>query len=244
MKNQQFQCFFMPARYTFIILIFTLGQISGCSWLSSRRSLFGSEAEEVKMVPKTQYDDLLSKYETLLKKERQDAREDGQSPTKGESEVVEKVELMDSLAKVGPGKELVETVDVGISNSKTEMPASANGAYSQDIVGSELKKYEKAKNLLAQNQVDAAMRLLKEVELSKVDTIRVHAKYLVGEIMFRQGEFDLSMQIFEEIIQKDAFSGVVLKALGRLVVCAERLKLSKKKDRYFSMLHDFFEVES
>ena len=49
------------------------------------------------------------------------------------------------------------------------------------------------------------------------------------------------MQIFEEIIEKDAFSGTVIKALGRLIVCSEKLKLEKKKERYYSLLHDFFE---
>jgi hypothetical protein len=60
-------------------------------------------------------------------------------------------------------------------------------------------------------------------------------------MLFRQGEFDLSMQVFEEIITKYAFSGVVIKTLGRLIVCSERLKLAKKREQYFSILHDFFE---
>ena len=39
-----------------------------------------------------------------------------------------------------------------------------------------------------------------------------------------------------------AFSGVIIKTLGRLITCAEKLKLSKKKDVYFSILHDFFDA--
>ncbi len=80
------------------------------------------------------------------------------------------------------------------------------------------------------------------LEHSKVRQIAVQAKYYIGMILFKQSEFDLSMQLFEEIIRKDAFSGVVLKALGKLIVCTEKLKLSKKRERYYSMLHDFFEA--
>ena len=49
------------------------------------------------------------------------------------------------------------------------------------------------------------------------------------------------MQVYEEILQKDAFSGLVLKTLGRLVVCSTKLKLKKKEEQYYSVLHDFFE---
>ena len=76
--------------------------------------------------------------------------------------------------------------------------------------------------------------------LCRLRQIRVHAKFYIGEILFRQQEYDLAMQVFEEILDKDAFSGIVLKTLGRLVTCSKKLKLKKKKDRYYSMLHDFF----
>jgi len=51
------------------------------------------------------------------------------------------------------------------------------------------------------------------------------------------------MQIFEEIITRDAYSGMVVKTLGRLIVCSEKLGLKAKKDKYFSVMHDFFEAE-
>ena len=63
----------------------------------------------------------------------------------------------------------------------------------------------------------------------------------MGEILFSQGEYDLSLQIFEEILERHAFSGLVIKTLGRLIVCSEKLKLVGKQEKYYSILHDFFE---
>ena len=91
------------------------------------------------------------------------------------------------------------------------------------------------------NKFDAALTELKKIEKSKVKQVRVRARFSIGEIMFRQGEYDLAMQIYEEILQQDAFSGIVIKTLGRLIVCSEKLKLKKKQEQYYSMLYNFFE---
>ena len=82
---------------------------------------------------------------------------------------------------------------------------------------------------------------MRPLEKSPVKQLMVWSKYLIGEILFKQNEFDLAMQVFEEIINKHAFSGLVIKSLGRLIVCSEKLKLTKKKEQYYSLLHDFFE---
>ena len=53
-------------------------------------------------------------------------------------------------------------------------------------------------------------------------------------------QYDLALQVFEEIISKNANSGVVLQALGGAVKASDKLGLANKKDQYKSMLHDVF----
>jgi len=221
------------------LLVLLLGSallLSSCSWLSKRRSLFSSSNDETKtpMVPKAQYDELLQKYEEILRQTR------GEQTVSSEETGVrtEKVDLVDDLKKAGIGPALDTTVSVETS------PAVSNQEYSKDTIFDEMKKFEKAKNMLAQKQFDGSLKLLREIEQSKVNTLKVHAKFYIGELLFMQGEYDLAMQLFEEILQNYAFSGVVYKALGRLIACSEKLKLGQKKDKYFSILHDFFEAES
>ncbi len=97
-------------------------------------------------------------------------------------------------------------------------------------------------NLVGQNKFEDALQLLKSLEGSSNNQVAVRTKFWTGEIFFKQGEYDLSMQVYEEVISQHAFSSIVLKALGRLIVCVEKLKLQKKYDLYYSLLHDFFET--
>jgi predicted negative regulator of RcsB-dependent stress response len=115
-------------------------------------------------------------------------------------------------------------------------------SYDNMAIENQLVEIRRSLVLIGQNKIDAAMAKLKVLEQSSVPQIKVRSKFLVAELLFRQAEYDLSMQIYEEILTKHAFSGVVLKTLGRLVVCCEKLKLNKKKAQYYSILHDFFEV--
>ena len=154
----------------------------------------------------------------------------------------------------GPKADLVETVDVfgknGIAkNQGTQVaPVVSMGLeqhesdFVSDSIESEINKLREAEGYIAQNKFNDGLNLLKEVENSTSRQVRVRAKFLLGEILFKQKEFDLAMQVFEEIISKDAFSGMVLKSLGRLIICAEKLKQEKKQQQYYSILHDFFEV--
>ena len=84
------------------------------------------------------------------------------------------------------------------------------------------------------------MNLLKNLQKSKHKQIQVRAQFFMGEALFLQGEFDLARQAYEEIIQKNAFSGFVIKTLERLIACAEHLGMKEKKEQYHSILYDFF----
>lgn len=157
-------------------------------------------------------------------------------------------DIVNQLNQANENSDLVETVDVFGGDP---IPKKINSIDTREVVAqvnvpaseieSQIIKLERAQVLTGQNKFDQSLTILKELENSNVRQVKVRAKYEIGELLFIQGEYDLAMQVFEEIIHREAFSGVVLKVLGRLIVCSDKLKLSKKKQKYYSILHDFFE---
>ena len=111
-----------------------------------------------------------------------------------------------------------------------------------DEIDDQIARLREVQELVKVNKFEAALVILKELEGSKEKQIVVRAKMMLGDLLFNQGEFDLSSQVYEEIINKYAFSGFVIKALGKLVVCSEKLKQPEKQAKYYSLLHDFFEA--
>lgn len=262
----------------FIILSLGVGLLESCSWVTSRRSLFGddpkiekekkAQAQKAKNaaykkegksaeVPREEYEQLKSKYEKLLNGDY-DKSKLSEKPVSKEDmgNVQDPAQLVEQL-KTAPelnsktGGELVETVDVfgknGIVRNSSGAAPRSNALlkhetdFVSDSIESEIAKLREAEGLIERNKFNEGLNKLKVVENSTSRQVRVRAKYLLGEILFKQKEYDLAMQVFEEIISKDAFSGMVLKSLGRLIVCCEKLKQEKKQQQYYSILHDFFE---
>ncbi|WP_372652292.1 hypothetical protein [Halobacteriovorax sp.] len=224
--------------------------LSSCSWISSKRSLFGDDTNETKdevrsaklqTVPKEQYEQLQKKYNELLSKTKE-------LPVQQEAPQMAPEDIVNQLNQAKESSDLVETVDVF---GKDPIPKKINSIDTRQVVAavevpaseveSQIIKLERAQILTSQNKFDQSLSILKGLENSNVRQIKVRAKYEIGELLFIQGEYDLAMQVFEEIIHREAFSGIVLKVLGRLIVCSDKLKLSKKKQKYYSILHDFFE---
>lgn len=239
-------------------LLVCLILLSSCSWVTSRRSLFGDEAQEegssqaVATVPKSQFDALAQKYEALLKERQssgvQEKAIEKISPNEA-NQMMNQMEgdpslLVDKLNKVKSTSELAETVDVFQSQPAAQQRSfkpMSTGTINSGLIEDHIAKVRKAEGLVNQRKYDNAITLIKELERSPVKQVVVRAKYLMGEILFSQGEYDLSLQIFEEILERHAFSGLVIKTLGRLIVCSEKLKLVGKQEKYYSILHDFFE---
>jgi len=279
-----------PKSLKFVLLQLTVlsmcvGLLESCSWVSSRRSLFGNDPKiekekeaEVKKkkaaayaakgksaeVPREEYEQLMGKYQALLNgnydpkklEEEKAGMVDPGRPAdlKDPAQLVEQLKTAPEVRGAegsGPNADLVETVDVFGKNGivRKEGPQMTMGLtqHESDMVSesieSEIIKLRDSERLIAQNKFNEALNLLKIVENSTSRQVRVRAKYLLGEILFKQKEYDLAMQVFEEIISKDAFSGMVLKSLGRLIVCTEKLKQEKKQQQYYSILHDFFEAD-
>lgn len=239
-----------------VIILSALGLVSSCSWISSRRSLFGSSEEAAETadgsVPKAQYNALAKKYEALLK-ERKMENVQGQDANQMMNQMEGSVDsdaIADQISQVKNTTELAETVDVfkskgggepnSLSNPMPIAPMST-GNIDSALIEDHISKVRKAEGLLAQKKFDATINIIKELEKSPVRQVVVRAKFLMGEILFTQGDYDLAMQVFEEILTGHAFSGLVIKTLGRLIVCADKLKIPGKQEKYYSILHDFFE---
>ena len=241
------------------LLISSLFALNSCSWIDTNRSsLFGDDEEiastdEQQMVPKEQFDELAKKYETLLKQRRV---ENSQMSTVQANKLMNDMEteqVIDSdivaqeISKVKAASELGGTVDVFNQEAPRSAPIpetvniAASASYDANLVEAQITQIRKAEALVSQNKFDQALTTIKNLEKSPLKQIVVRAKFLLGEILFKQGEYDLSMQIFEEVIGQYAFSGLVIKTLGRLIVCSEKLKLASKQEKYYSILHDFFE---
>ena len=157
--------------------------------------------------------------------------------------------------------EMVQTVDVfgeqepkssrkvvSVSSQQLSPVASEKINFVREMSDNDAKAFEaslyklrKVRRKMRENDYGEAMSILKDLQRSPYRQIQVRAQFLVGESFFKQGEFDLALQSYEDIIQRSAFSGFVLKALRKLVVCAEKLGIDDKRDQYYSMLHDFFE---
>lgn len=224
--------------WSLVLLSLTL---TSCAWLDSvERKLIGDEeprnsaSKRPQTVPKSQYDELLSKFETL--KRENDALKDGHSGPLVNDLQNAPVITNQGVKSAAQG----ETVDVFANNASSANAASSALVDSGDVEA-QLMNYRQALSLKTQNSGEA-MKVFAELARNSVPAIKVRAQYQMGELLMQQGEFDLAMQAFDEIITRQAHSGVVLDALRNSVVCADKLGLKQKGDQYRSLLRDVFQV--
>lgn len=239
--------FSIPIGLTIIVLTG-----SGCSSLveSTRKSLLGSDkprkdsSKEVKWVSKAQYDALMDRYKTLndrYEKLKDDKIGSGQA---GFDQMGE----MASGGQSAPSKS--ETVDVFADNGLAEQASKSQASapvepknLNPQEVDQELQYYKKAVALKENGKVDEALKIFQYLERSSTEQIRVRSRAQIGQIYMSKAQYDLALQVFEKIIQNDAFSSKVLEALEGAVVCSDKLQLQQKKQKYQSILRDFFEIE-
>ena len=228
--------------WTYLIFALTL---SSCSWLDSvERKLIGDDpnqkssvAKRPQMVPKAQYDELLARFEDT-KRENENLKE-GKAANPLVSDLQNTPVLTNSGVKDAAQG---ETVDVFANQGAAPVIATGSSPdVAQGDVESQLMNYRQALSLQEQNKGES-MKIFTSLARSATPAIKVRAQYHMGEILMSQGEFDLAMQAFDEIISRQAHSGVVLDALRNSVVCAEKLGLKQKGDQYRSLLRDVFQV--
>jgi hypothetical protein len=239
-------------KHTFpIAALFLL--CTSCSWYRSlERSLVEDDVKQSKKtqgrsrsVPREQYDQLLVKYEELTKK--YESLKEG----KPEHSLVDELQntQTENFARTSPNVE-TETVNL-LPNDPAATPVPTPAPTATDTttivsvpadVESQLSLYRQGLTLKSSNPGEAT-KIFQELDAKGDPNVSVRAKLQVGELLFSRQQYDLALQVFEDIITKSAHSSVVLDALKFAEVCADKLGLGAKKEQYHSMLNDVFEVQ-
>lgn len=211
-------------------------------------------------VSKDQYDELARKYNDLLAQSKNlksvEAAQapmvvsnpnDQKRPSLADETHIDPSELVNRIDSAIPDAPNLDDLDALATKSQTPGPAvptsmGVKTVNNSDEIDDQISRLREVQELVKVNKFEQALVMLKELEASKEKQIVVRAKMMLGDLLFNQGEYDLSSQVYEEIINKYAFSGFVIKALGKLVVCSEKLKQPEKQAKYYSLLHDFFEA--
>lgn len=221
----------------------------------------GENATAHAQVPKEQYDELARKYQELLALSKTQTQApiipstpvsdpDAQAkPEVGSSTTLDPSELVNRIDSAIPDTAKIDSVDALNPEVKTSTkgPAEPTSMGVQhvndtDDIDDQITRLREVQELVKVNKFENALVILKGLENSKEKQIVVRAKMMLGDLLFNQGEYDLASQVYEEVISKYAFSGSVLKALGKLAACSEKLKQPEKQAKYYSLLHDFFEA--
>lgn len=223
---------------TALIPMLALLSLNACSWYRDlERSLVEDDerkARRSKTVPREQYDQLLVKYEELSKKYEQLK----ENPNKGQPSLVDELQRTSSENFAQPSSN-VETVD-----AFAEAPAAATATVadvSSDIE-SQVALYRRGVSAKTSNPGEAT-KIFQQLESQAIPAIKARSKLQLGEIMLAKGQYDLALQVFEDVINKNAHSGVVLEALRHAVDCSDKLGIQNKKEQYASMLNDVFETK-
>ena len=217
------------------ISLVTLTLVSSCSWYKNlEKSLVEDDLRQAKkkhVVPREKYDQLLVKYEELSKK-YEDLSQQGQ--TSSASSLVDEIQSTQVST---------ETVDLfGSAPSKPATPPVDSNVIVVVPQGLEdqVSLYRRGVILRQTNQGEAT-KIFQQLELKSTPAIAVRAKQQIGEMLFEKGQFDLALQVFEDIISNFSQSGVVLDALRYSITCADKLGIASKKEQYASILNDVFE---
>jgi tetratricopeptide (TPR) repeat protein len=200
---------------------------SSCSWYRSlERSLVEDDQKQAKARPVTrqQYDQLLVKYEELSKKYEE--LKEG----KPKSSLVDEINNTQS-----------ENFSQGVGNVETVNLFPAGNESIPSDVESQLGLFRRGLALKNSNAGEAT-KIFQQLEAQGVPAVKVRARLQIGELLLGKQQYDLALQVFEDIIAKSSYSGAVLDALRYAVVCTDKLGIQNKKDQYTSMLVDVFET--
>ena len=219
-----------------LIPIAMLAILSSCAWYRDlERSLVEDDQKQMnrssRSVPRAQYDQLLVKYEELSKKYEQLK----EKPAGSQDSLVDELQKTQSENFANTSSN-VETVNV-FPGGETQTPSPIE--VPKDIE-SQLGLFRRGLALKQSNPGEAT-KIFQQLENQAISPVRARAKYQIGDLLLARGQHDLALQVFEDVINKNAESGVVLDALRGAVTASEKLGLANKKDQYSSMLNDVFE---
>jgi TolA-binding protein len=209
---------------------------TSCSWYRDlERSMVEDDERQqrrTKTVTRDQYDQLLVKYEELSKK--YEALKDGKEEVPSLVDELQKTQSQ-NFARPSVNVE-TETVNV----FETQEPPAIKSQMPKDLEG-QLGLYRRGLALKVSNPGEAT-KIFQQLETSAASPVRARAKLQIGEMLLQKQQYDLALQVFEDIINRHADSGVVLDALRLAVISCDKLGIPNKKDQYASMLNDVFEM--
>ena len=169
-------------------------------------------------VPKEKYEQLLDKYKTLV----------GKKLPKPQNTSVAFVDDHESVQEFRSRL-----------NQATDRRSIESRKYDMKRVQKDISLLYQAYSKYRNKEYGDVIIILKELENSQVDKVRAQARYLLAITMLDQGELDLSMQIFEEIVLTMRNSAFALMSLEHLISNTKKLGLIKKHE-YFSQLYARF----
>jgi len=208
--------------------------LNSCSWYRDvQRSLVDEDEKKAarsRPVTREQYDQLLVKYEELSNKYEKLK----ENPNKEQTSLVDELQKTSSenFSKAPTNTETVDAFPNQVVVSTEDVPSDLE---------SQLALYRKGVSLKGSNTGEAT-KIFQQLENVGAPAVRVRSKFQIGELLFDKGQYDLALQVFEDIINKNAHSGVVLSALRYAMNCSDKLGIQNKKDQYASMLNDVFEA--
>lgn len=142
-----------------------------------------------------------------------------------------------------PGRDnlITEVVDLSsITNPQKKIPSKSVAVVpiapvEPERVEKEVDLYQKAVLLKDNGNFDEAIKIFNQLGQAKSKQILVRVKNQLGHIYQAQGQFDLAIQMFKEVIEKYAFSGVVISALAGIVECYDKMGMPNEKLKYESL---------
>lgn len=222
-------------RHSRSITILALLVLASCSWYRDlERSLVMDDEKQqkhAKTVAREQYDQLLVKYEELSKK-YEELKEGGPN---GPS-LVDELQKSQGENFARPAEKVeTETVDVFATGESVQPSAPAD-------LESQIALYRQGLALKGSNAGEAT-KIFQQLENNAVPPIKARSKLQIGEMLLQKQQYDLALQVFEDIIGNHAHSAAVLDALRYAIVSCEKLGITNKKEQYTSMLNDVFEMK-
>lgn len=159
-----------------------------------------------------------------------------------ESETVSKKEYDELQKKYNDllaEKSKAEAPQVEVDLKGEDLMLSTSDEVKATDPDSQYQSLVSAEDQIGKGDYEKAISILKQLEGSDIKQIKVRAKYLQGEIFFKQKEYDQAMQKYDEIITGYGFSSVAIMAIEKKEACMKNLNLPITQEPYHSIYMDF-----
>lgn len=224
-------------KYSLILLVL-LTIIASCSLLDRAEEPLNGIPKDAKVVPRSEYDKLMSKHIELSKKYQAVTKSSADPNSMNQTEI-----SPNEIQKNTPSglDANIDSVDVFAEVNKVQNnPAPAFSESSIQDTDQEVSLIKRAILLKNSSKPDQALKIFQALETSNTLQVKVRAKFYIGEILLEKKQYDLAMQSFESIVNNHAFSGMVIDSLRHLITCTDQLGIVDKKQKYLLMLRDVF----